>query len=175
MSGINWAFTYLFLYTITWLSESPTVTDVFCWALWLPLAVNVSVEAWSYGFWISIFLQQTCKLSKRGARVKGFVCSGKSPTHTQNNFINLSNKINFFSSKNWIFLITSITLMFNHILPAGLNDLLTHYKSTLYAFMCLWLKVYSNRLSIHCCYQHCFPVHTQHTFQYYSCHQLDLW
>lgn len=67
----------------TWSWETPTVTGVCCWPLWIPLAVNVSVEAWSYEFWISVSSLEICKFSIWGTRVEVFICSSKSPTHTQ--------------------------------------------------------------------------------------------
>lgn len=151
---------------ITWSSKAPIVPDVFCWlslvradtlaslagtwvfgywgclscwALWLPFAVNVSIEAWSYDFWISVSLLEICKLLKWDARVEEFICSGKSPTHTHQRIVIIHLTISTFFLKELNFLeySTCTTLMSNHLLP-GLNDLLISYKCTLYAFMCLW-------------------------------------
>ena len=143
---------------ITWSSKAPIVPDVFrwlslvradtlaslagtwvfgywgclsCWALWLPFAVNVSVEAWSYDFWISVSLLEICKLFKWDARVEEFIC--KSPTHTHTHqrivIIHLTISTFFLKELNFLEYSTCTTLMFNHLLP-GLNGLLMSYKCT---------------------------------------------
>lgn len=96
----------------TWSWETPTVAGVCCWPLWIPLAVNVSVEAWSYEFWISVSSLEICKFSIWGTRVEVFICSSKSPTHTntQKNCINLSHNINFFPQRtefSWVHILHS--------------------------------------------------------------------